>query len=60
MATYVTLSELFQNRVESATVRRLLLAGVEAFWRDGFHASSTRDIARRAQLSPAESTPWPV
>ncbi|MBV9890696.1 MAG: TetR family transcriptional regulator [Rhizobacter sp.] len=53
MATYVTLTELFQNRVESPTVRRLLLAGVEAFWRDGFHASSTRDIAKRAQLSPA-------
>ena len=53
MATYVALTELFQNRVESPTVRRLLLAGVEAFWRDGFHASSTRDIARRAQLSPA-------
>jgi AcrR family transcriptional regulator len=53
MAAYVTLTELFQSRVESTTVRRLLLAGVEAFWRDGFHASSTRDIARRAQLSPA-------
>lgn len=53
MATYITLGELFQSRVESATVRRLLAAGVEAFWRDGFHASSTRDIARRAQLSPA-------
>jgi AcrR family transcriptional regulator len=53
MATYVTLTELFQNREESPTVRRLLSAGVEAFWRDGFHASSTRDIAKRAQLSPA-------
>ena len=53
MATYVSLSELFQKRVESPTVRRLLLAGVEAFWRDGFHASSTRDIAKRAELSPA-------
>jgi AcrR family transcriptional regulator len=53
MASYVTLTELFQSRVESTTVRRLLLAGVEAFWRDGFHASSTRDIAKRAQLSPA-------
>jgi AcrR family transcriptional regulator len=53
MATYATLNELFQSRVESPTVRRLLLAGVEAFWRDGFHASSTRDIAKRAQLSPA-------
>lgn len=53
MATYASLTELFQNRVGSPTVRRLLLAGVEAFWRDGFHASSTRDIAKRAQLSPA-------
>lgn len=53
MAKYVTLTELFQKRVESPTVRRLLLAGVEAFWRDGFHASSTRDIAKRAELSPA-------
>ena len=53
MATYVTLTELFQKRVESPTVRRLLLAGVDAFWRDGFHASSTRDIAKRAKLSPA-------
>lgn len=53
MATYVTLTELFQRRVQSPTVRRLLLAGVEAFWRDGFHASSTRDIAKRAKLSPA-------
>ena len=53
MATYVTLSDLFQHRVESATIRRLLLAGVESFWRSGFHASSTRDIARRAKLSPA-------
>jgi AcrR family transcriptional regulator len=53
MATYATLSELFQGHVESATVRRLLLAGVEAFWRDSFHAASTRDIAKRAKLSPA-------
>lgn len=53
MSTYVALTELFDNRVESATVRRLLLAGADAFWRDGFHASSTREIARRAKLSPA-------
>jgi AcrR family transcriptional regulator len=53
MAYFVTLTELFQNRVESPTIRRLLLAGTECFWRDGFHASSTRDIARRAKLSPA-------
>jgi AcrR family transcriptional regulator len=53
MASFATISDLFQNRVESATIRRLLLAGVECFWRDGFHASSTRDIAKRAKLSPA-------
>ena len=53
MATYATLNELIASRVESPTIRRLLLAGVEAFWRDGFHASSTREIAKRAQLSPA-------
>lgn len=53
MPSYVTLTELFQKRVDSATVRRLLLAGVECFWRDGFHASNTRDIAKRAKLSPA-------
>src|SRR6185295_1139772 len=32
MASYVTLTELFQNRVESPTIRRLLLAGTECFW----------------------------
>lgn len=53
MPSYVTLTELFQKRVDSPTVRRLLLAGVECFWRDGFHASNTRDIAKRAKLSPA-------
>ncbi|MBL0918567.1 MAG: TetR/AcrR family transcriptional regulator [Hydrogenophaga sp.] len=49
----VTLTDLVQKRVDSPTVRRLLLAGIECFWRDGFHASSTRDIAKRAKLSPA-------
>jgi len=53
MPSFLTLTELFRNRVESPTIRRLLLAGTECFWRDGFHASSTRDIARRAKLSPA-------
>ncbi len=54
MATYDgTLNSLLQKRVESPTIRRLLLAGIECFWRNGFHASSTRDIAKRAKLSPA-------
>jgi AcrR family transcriptional regulator len=29
------------------------LAAVDSFWKNGFHASSTRDIAKRAKLSPA-------
>ena len=53
MAMSVTLAALFQSRVDSPSIRRLLLAGVECFWRDGFHGSSTRDISRRAKLSPA-------
>lgn len=53
MPSFMTMTELFQKRVESPTVRRLLAAGVECFWRDGFHASRTRDIAERAKLSPA-------
>ncbi len=48
-----TLPDLFQRRVESPSVRRLLLAAVDSFWKNGFHASSTRDIAKRAKLSPA-------
>jgi AcrR family transcriptional regulator len=48
-----TLSELLERRVESPAVRRLLLAAVDSFWRDGFHAASTRAIAKRANLSPA-------
>ncbi|VWX61885.1 TetR family transcriptional regulator [Burkholderiales bacterium 8X] len=47
------LPELFQHHVESPSVRRLLLAGVDSFWKNGFHASSTREIAKRAKLSPA-------
>lgn len=48
-----TLQDVFQQRIESASVRRLLLAAVESFCKNGFHASSTRDIAKRAKLSPA-------
>jgi AcrR family transcriptional regulator len=53
MATSMTLTRAVPGPVVSPTIRRLLLAGVECFWRDGFHASSTRDIAKRAKLSPA-------
>jgi len=41
------------GEVDSATSRRLLGAAVEAFGERGFHATTTRDIARRAGLSPA-------
>jgi len=52
-STEATLPDLLQRRVESPSIRRLLLAAVENFWKSGFHASSTRDIAKRAKLSPA-------
>ncbi|WP_165984382.1 TetR/AcrR family transcriptional regulator [Streptomyces sp. YIM 98790] len=35
------------------TAGRLLLAAVEAFAERGFHATTTRDIAQRAGMSPA-------
>lgn len=47
------LTELFNQRFSSASVCRILLAAVDSFSRKGFHASSTRDIARKARLSPA-------
>jgi AcrR family transcriptional regulator len=46
-------ADLFTRRVESPSVRRILLAAVDNFSKYGFHASSTRDIAKRAKLSPA-------
>lgn len=39
--------------VEPEAARRLLLAAVEAFAERGFHATTTRDIAGRAGMSPA-------
>ncbi len=41
------------SAVEPATARRLLLAAVDSFAAVGYHASTTRDIAQRAGLSPA-------
>ena len=52
-ASESTLPDLFRRRVESPSVRRLMLAAIDSFWKNGFHASSTRDIAKRAKLSPA-------
>ncbi|MQY13225.1 HTH-type transcriptional repressor KstR2 [Streptomyces sp. RB5] len=39
--------------VEPEAARRLLSAGVEAFAERGYHATTTRDIAGRAGMSPA-------
>lgn len=51
--TVDNVADLFARRVESPSIRRILLAAVEHFSKHGFHGSSTRDIARRAKLSPA-------
>lgn len=45
-------SELWPD-VQPDAARRLMLAGVESFARRGFHATTTRDIAGRAGMSPA-------
>lgn len=47
------LAELLNRRIESPSVRRILLAAVDSFAKTGFHAASTRDIAKKAKLSPA-------
>lgn len=42
-----------QPAAEPEASRRMLLAAVDAFAERGFHATTTRDIAGRAGLSPA-------
>lgn len=39
--------------VQPETARRLMLAGVESFAKRGYHATTTRDIASAAGMSPA-------
>lgn len=41
------------RRAAGESAQRLMEAAVDAFADKGFHATSTRDIAARAQLSPA-------
>lgn len=48
-----TAPEPLWSAVEPEASRRMLLAAVEAFSDKGFHATTTRDIAGRAGLSPA-------
>jgi AcrR family transcriptional regulator len=47
------LADLVNRRIESPSIRRILLAAVDSFSKTGFHAASTRDIAKKAKLSPA-------
>jgi AcrR family transcriptional regulator len=47
------LADLFNRRIESPSIRRILLAAVDSFSKTGFHAASTREIAKKAKLSPA-------
>jgi len=42
-----------KSRTAADSVQRLMDAAVDAFADKGFHATSTRDIAARAQMSPA-------
>jgi len=45
--------ETLFDEPDSAAMRRVLLASLETFAELGFHATATRDIARRAAVSPA-------
>ena len=48
-----TFGERFARHKFPAGYRRMFLAAIEAFAERGFHATSTRDIAARAGMSPA-------
>lgn len=49
----VSLSAELWPEVQPEAARRLMLAGVESFARQGYHATTTRDIASGAGMSPA-------
>ncbi|MDQ0380887.1 TetR/AcrR family transcriptional regulator [Amycolatopsis thermophila] len=48
-----SLSAELWPEVQPDAARRLMLAGVESFARRGYHATTTRDIASAAGMSPA-------
>ncbi|MBB4684519.1 TetR/AcrR family transcriptional regulator [Amycolatopsis jiangsuensis] len=48
-----TVSDDLWPDVQPETARRLMLAGVESFAERGYHATTTRDIAGAAGMSPA-------
>jgi AcrR family transcriptional regulator len=41
------------SEIDSPAARRLLLAGIESFARVGYHATTTRQLAAAARMSPA-------
>jgi AcrR family transcriptional regulator len=47
------ISAEFTNDQKRNSVRKLLIAAVESFASRGFHGTTTRDIARAADMSPA-------
>ena len=49
----ISLSAELWPEVQPDAARRLMLAGVESFARRGYHATTTRDIAGAAGMSPA-------
>ncbi|GAA3788123.1 MULTISPECIES: TetR/AcrR family transcriptional regulator [Amycolatopsis] len=49
----ISLSAELWPEVQPDAARRLMLAGVESFARRGYHATTTRDIASAAGMSPA-------
>ncbi|OXM66261.1 MULTISPECIES: TetR/AcrR family transcriptional regulator [Amycolatopsis] len=49
----ISLSAELWPDVQPDAARRLMLAGVESFARRGYHATTTRDIAGAAGMSPA-------
>ena len=53
MPATTTLADDLWPDVQPATARRLMAAGLECFARQGYHATTTRDIAGRAGMSPA-------
>lgn len=47
------ISTEFANDQKRNSVRKLLIAAIESFASKGFHGTTTRDIARAADMSPA-------
>lgn len=46
-------SEFFGDDERRNSIRKLVIAAIECFAESGFHPTTTRDIAKRARMSPA-------